>query len=165
MFRGGFFVLLIHSLQLMGNNGGNATGVVVVIRESLVVMLFSSLGLSPTFFHKLLKQPNVVFEAVVLGDERTQEVELVGITGEGILGFLQLRLELSDRGRWNGGCGWFGGGLGWHDEGGESMGVWGKVGRLEGCIRGDRPLWRNSKNTDWHHIAESVVNLVHRATQ
>jgi len=31
MFRGGFFIILIHTLQLMGNNGRNTVGFVVVI--------------------------------------------------------------------------------------------------------------------------------------
>ena len=146
----------------MGNYGSNAAGIVVITRKFLA-MLFSGLGLSFPFFHKFLDQFNVVLETAVLGDERVEEMEPVGIAGEGTLSLLQLRLELSDRGRWNGGCGWFGGGLGRHNRR-KGLGVWRKGCGLEGSSDTMIPLWRNSMITD-HSTAESVMDLVHRAVQ
>jgi hypothetical protein len=90
VFRGGFFILFIYPLQLMGDNCSDAAGVVVVTRKLLVVALFSSLGFSFALFHKLFDQLNVVLEAVVLSDEGLKEVELVSVAGEGALSLLQL---------------------------------------------------------------------------
>jgi hypothetical protein len=69
VFRGGFFILFIYPLQLVGDDGRNTAGVVVVIREFVVVKLFPSLGVPFTLFHKLLDQFNVLLEAAVLSDE------------------------------------------------------------------------------------------------
>ena len=80
------FIVLIYPLQFMRDNGGNASGVVVVSRKLLVMVLFSGLSLSFTFFHKLLDQFNIMLEAIVLGDERIEEMELVCMAGEGALG-------------------------------------------------------------------------------
>ena len=90
MFRSGFIILLIHPLQLMWNDSSDAAGVVIVTQKLLVVGLFSRLSLSFTLFHKYFDQVNVVLEAVVLGDEQIENVELVGVVGEDVLGLLQL---------------------------------------------------------------------------
>ena len=68
VFYSGFFAPPIHPLQLMGNNGGNAAGVVIITRDPAAT-LFSSLGCSFMIFHKLLDQFDIVLEAVMSSDE------------------------------------------------------------------------------------------------
>ena len=54
------------------------------------MMSFPNPGVPFTLFHKLPDQLDVLLEAAVLSDERIEEMELVGIIGEGALSLLQL---------------------------------------------------------------------------
>ena len=86
-------------------------------------------GSNPRVLQQLL-------EPTVLGDKRIKEMEFVSIAGEGALSLLELRLEFSDRSKWNGGSQWFRIRLGRHNRR-KGLGVWRKGSGLEECIRGD----------------------------